>query len=149
MEHQLVLKPVEHEATIGKPLTVNCGSRGADPHPKLSIKIGGRNISEIYGASLQPITQTVGFDYSVEGKLIEVSSDMFNGDKLEIECLAHFDDFLFARKETALPKAQYDYRHDHRPAPGSYNRRNEWENDSRYRQQNAERRSDEYDLKLH
>ncbi len=54
-DSELVVKPDPANvftATPGKEASFVCISRGADPPPKLSFMIQGRNLSEMYGGSV-------------------------------------------------------------------------------------------------
>ena len=54
-------------AAAGKPLKVTCVSKGADPSPKLSITIGGKNITTLYGGRLKQISSGRYGESGVEG----------------------------------------------------------------------------------
>jgi hypothetical protein len=43
-------------------------------------------------------------DIAIIATILEVPEELFRGNYLTVECLAHYDDFLFAKKEMALEK---------------------------------------------
>ena len=46
---------------------------------------------------------------AIIGTLLEVSEDLFRNNYLTVECLAHYDSFLYAKKDMALEKQSQSY----------------------------------------
>ncbi len=128
-------------ATPGETLTVACVARGASPAPRLSFVVEGRNLTEMDGANVREIDASallsgssapsrysssgggVSDDKAIRATILELRDELFRGRFLTIECLAHFDDFLAAKKELALEKKESTttsdrYSSSGRPASG-------------------------------
>ena len=93
--HQLLIKPDSvrgRYASPGETVTFTCISKGADPAPKLSFVIEGRNVSDIAGANIREIgvaeALNGGPSYSparsgaeegvaILGTILEVTEDLF------------------------------------------------------------------------
>ena len=103
--------------------------RGSVPPPKLSLMIQGRNVTEIYGGSVveahvgggtksdyavQVRCNTITFNYRnvsrrglpFQGRLVEVAEELFEDGYVRVQCLAHYDDYLFDKKELALAREE-------------------------------------------
>ena len=137
-QHQLIITPEIRTVTLGSPLVVKCESRGSNPSPKLTLKFGDRNVSEIYGGRVAQNNQ------EIVARVDEATQDLFQGrDYVTVECLAHFDDYLFGRKEMSLQRSSQS---DYYSAPNygssttSDRRRQGWEQDAEYRQRTSSRR---------
>ena len=123
--HQLLIKPDPDRgrfASPGETITFSCISKGADPAPKLSFVIEGKNVSsDIDGAQVREVDvaevlNNGGSSYgsgeegvAIIGTLLEVSEDLFRNNYLTVECLAHYDSFLYAKKDMALEKQSQSY----------------------------------------
>ena len=107
MNHELIMKPdpeLGMNAAPGKPLKVACLSRGSSPPPLLSILINGKNVTEIYSGGVEDMDTGSKLDYAIVGSLRYPTEDFFKNDVMKVECLAHYEDFLFDKKELSLQK---------------------------------------------
>ncbi len=121
-DHELLIKKRDGEqnshlsvAAPGEDVTVACVSRGAIPSPKLSLVVQGRNFTEILGGRVDA-AHIEGKQATLIGKLTDVAEELFKDGYLTIECLAHYDDFLFDKKELSLAREEPDVvRHNGNP----------------------------------
>ncbi|TRY69038.1 hypothetical protein TCAL_16484 [Tigriopus californicus] len=137
-QHQLILKAdpgLQNQAIPDKEVVVSCVSQGANPPPKLSLMVDGRNLTEIYTGTVQEGVVPDQKEVNLMGRIERLPEHLFKNSYLTIECLAHFDDFLFAKKEISLQKR------DAMSSPSSIPNYDE-EQKSRYMRPGANRRND-------
>jgi len=149
--HQLLIKADPDRgryASPGETITFSCVSKGADPAPKLSFVIEGKNVSsDIDGAHVREVDVAEALNdgshgssgsseqgVAIIGTLLEVSEDLFRNNYMTVECLAHYDSFLFAKKDMALERQGSSHSRSatvsDRYSSSSDNRRNDGYGDS-------------------
>lgn len=89
-------------------------------------------MTELYGGRLKTISSRDVDEVGVEGSLQRVPMGLFSNDLLTIECVAQYDDFIFARKELVLRKKDgEDNYNSGYGRPGQYNsNRRSWDDTS-------------------
>ena len=125
--HQLLIKPDPDRgrfASPGETITFSCISKGADPAPKLSFVIEGKNMSagDIAGANVREVDVAEALNggsygssgsgeegVAIIGTLLEVDEDLFRNNYMTVECLAHYDSFLFAKEDMSLERQSPSY----------------------------------------
>ena len=81
----------------------------------MSSDIDGANVREVNVAEALNGGASYGSSGSgddgvaIIGTIFEVSEDLFRNNYMTVECLAHYDSFLYAKKDMALEKQSQSY----------------------------------------
>ena len=97
----------ENTATVGKPLTTTCMSRGTDPVANLSMTINGEDIEDMRGGRVQErvVTRDGGKIKVTTAYLDTVTEDDFDdNDIMILECTGKIRDHLLKKKSMAFKK---------------------------------------------
>ena len=124
--HELTIKTDPStglSAAPGKPVSLTCVSRGADPSPQLSLMFNGQNLTEMYSAQVVEINAGSPKDTAIKGTLRYPTEDMFDNNELLVKCVAHFGDAIVDKKEITLRKSL--------AGSGGYDDQNSWNSYSR------------------
>ena len=87
-------------------------------HYGARFRIVGENLGNVYTGSLREETSPDGNKLELIGRIEAVAPTLFKDGYLTVECLAHYDDYLFGKKEISLKQTENKYKSGN---SGSYN----------------------------